>query len=247
MKKSFTLIELLVVVAIIAVLIAILLPALSEARAIAMQMSCAGRMKQMGLGMQMYLAENRDVFPPYAYVGQVDLFDKDGDGMDRLYWGNLLKMYVGDKTPNGGQDYSPCSDVFFCPTMGPAVTEYGYKFSTMYMGFAYNNYGLGGDMWHNYVRSSSVKFPDKILCFAEASQLAWWWPGSPIWSTNHFDDGARIQYRHRATTTQDMTADGYCNAFYVDGHVTSMKCGEIPSGWSYFHPAPKPPYMEEGW
>lgn len=58
-KASFTLIELLIVIAIIAVLAAMLLPALSKARVTAVRSSCAGVLKQMFLGLNMYASDYR--------------------------------------------------------------------------------------------------------------------------------------------------------------------------------------------
>ena len=61
MKKStFTLVELLVTIAIIAVLAAILLPALSSARARARSSACASNLKQNGMAFAIYQMNNHD-------------------------------------------------------------------------------------------------------------------------------------------------------------------------------------------
>ncbi|MCW5554951.1 MAG: prepilin-type N-terminal cleavage/methylation domain-containing protein [Verrucomicrobiae bacterium] len=64
--RAFTLIELLVVIAIIAILAAMLLPALSKAKQRAQQANCLNNLKQMGLGMMLYVGDNNDVMPGFA-------------------------------------------------------------------------------------------------------------------------------------------------------------------------------------
>lgn len=62
-KQGFTLIELLTVVAIIAVLAAIVVPTLSRARDKARAAICSGTMRSLGLAINMYADDNKDVLP----------------------------------------------------------------------------------------------------------------------------------------------------------------------------------------
>jgi len=65
-QSGFTLIELLVVIAIIAILAAILFPVFAQARERARATTCLQNIRQIGLGILMYIGDNDEMCPPGA-------------------------------------------------------------------------------------------------------------------------------------------------------------------------------------
>jgi prepilin-type N-terminal cleavage/methylation domain-containing protein/prepilin-type processing-associated H-X9-DG protein len=73
LRAAFTLVELLVVIGVIAVLIAILLPALSRARAHAVKLQCLSQLRQQGTWITMYEQAYRGaMIPVYVFDVQFD-------------------------------------------------------------------------------------------------------------------------------------------------------------------------------
>jgi prepilin-type N-terminal cleavage/methylation domain-containing protein len=62
-NRAFTLIELLVVIAIIAILAALLLPTLARAKDQANIVKCLSNLRQIGLAISLYTADNKNSFP----------------------------------------------------------------------------------------------------------------------------------------------------------------------------------------
>jgi prepilin-type processing-associated H-X9-DG protein/prepilin-type N-terminal cleavage/methylation domain-containing protein len=143
--KAFTLVELLVVIGIIALLISILLPSLNKARAKAQETQCASQLRQWGIAIQMYCANNAGALPEdasndgtsngqtgaiglnpnYPGAGQVATENTDA------YWFNALPTYLAQKPyqtlqqlyAGGGQALPgpQTNSLFTCPTATPAA------------------------------------------------------------------------------------------------------------------------------
>lgn len=214
-REGFTLIELLVVVSIIAILISILLPALGKARAQTKKVVCMSNMRQIGIGIQLFIAE-----VSYGrYPQQRHPFGTWSAGEREGHWWLEIRPYIDSEfetpVPDAARD-----TVGHCPSH----TEHSPEKHYSYRGSWWMMTNAGAGMMsprQDAIRASSVKNPtEKILVYEVHTTTTIpvtgdWWSGGWLKATDWIDGSAVYPF--------DVQTHGHVSNFlFCDGHVDSV-------------------------
>jgi len=232
-KDGFTLIELLVVIAIISILAAILFPVFARARENARKAACMSNLKQIGLGMMMYIQDFDETFP-VAYQSWVPT--------DRMYWYQILDPYIKNQ------------QVFVCPTAGQIIKSdgttvqysggYGYNVSGTWReggsgpkykgnGFGYRNQGT----WYTPsgtgpVKLSAVDEPANTIQITDPASFGY--ASNGLAAVGYVNDKKYMPVLHGGKVGpfaegESGTApplEGGGNYLFADGHVKWMAASQ---------------------
>ncbi|MEM9345935.1 MAG: DUF1559 domain-containing protein [Planctomycetota bacterium] len=160
MRRAFTLIELLVVVSIIALLIAILLPVLGAARESTRAMMCKSNLRQIGVGVLSFSADNKQTLPGVSLGGWKSV-ETPGDAGWLSRGGTTKEIWENAPTEGVIYEYMESKDLYLCPSVTPSETANFSSTSPNGLGNGHFDYSFfvnfSGAMVHKIRQTSEVR------------------------------------------------------------------------------------------
>jgi prepilin-type N-terminal cleavage/methylation domain-containing protein/prepilin-type processing-associated H-X9-DG protein len=219
-RGAFTLIELLVVIAIIAILAAILFPVFARAKESAKRATSVSNLKQIGTGIQLYLADFDDKYftaglgAPICTTGEVvDMYGvtRAGSWLEIRYWHGMLMPYMKNR------------GVFFSPSGEPETQV------TRDRGYPMNNYAWNYDgLTQRYFPAgqTGLESPAETMTLMDAVEtgIGAWGRNSPTRLRGHFN-------------TAGERGNGTATVAFADSHVRGIRKQALLTDTRYI-PAP---------
>ena len=209
-RKGFTLIELLVVVSIIALLVSNLVPALRDARLQARKVVCLSNMRQIGIGIELFVAESTDgKYPQQGPPGTWSTAEER-----KGHWWQDVLPYIDSEWD------APTSDtesVGHCPNHTEYLPEKPYSYRGNW--WMITNAGGGALVpREEAIRASSVKSPSQKLLVYEVHDSSTfpitgaWWNGGWL----------KLRWPEGVGTVGLETHGRVSNFLFCDTHVDSV-------------------------
>jgi len=196
------------------VLIAILLPALTAARAAGEQTACASNIRQIMLACQMYANENKGYWVP----AHLDFITSN---LDRWHGTRATIASPFDFQESRLKRYLVTPNIKKCPSFD--IPKGGFEDSAG--GYGYNNYYLGSgiytgiyslDTTNTPAKMTMIRNPTNKIAFADVAfgapnMIEYSFIEPPV--TVYGDNLPSIHFRHRSRA----------NIAWCDGHVSAEK------------------------
>jgi len=245
---GFTLVELLVVIAIIGILAALLLPALSRAKASAQRTGCISNLRQINLGVRLYSDDSSDKAPHPEGAGTNKTLSVTG-------FKKLMQSYVGPNAPS-----SPKAKLFACPAdtfhynvsnnklvlraeplhNQPFVDYSSYGFNGGNLNTKYNRLGIDVSQLGIAGRTvGSIRNPVRTVLVAELSAFdpfSWHRPKRPLSPKNS-------QFKNSMNVVSFVDGHvSYIRMFWTDTSVTNR--AQLSA--AFYNPPPEYDYQWSG-
>lgn len=212
LQRAFTLVELLVVLAILGILAAILLPAVSNSKRKAQQIQCVGNLRQLGLGIQNFKADN------HAYPSGIAGTNTENPG-----------SWIGQLERGGFDTSKPKTNflsggVWRCPSARLSADRHSRGIPVSYAYNAYGSLASGGPTNALGLMGHFVSFSAMFEPITESEVVA---PSDMMAIGDSLGGGVFFMRQRLGYLDQRGHASsrhqGRVNVVFCDGHVESPK------------------------